>query len=322
MVPISQKLQDAAIVYNAAFAEGVEALKQGVDITWPGKTEKVTMPGTEESVHGFLCEMPLFKKWSGSRDFKRPKTGSYSLKVDLYDVSWSIGRDDLQFDRWGLLTPTVRGYGVAQARFYEDLVTDLQAAGKTTTCFDGQNFYDVDHPQGLDGSGSIFKNLWTGMAPTMDNITTVFQYMCQIKDANGKRFGIRPNVFEYGPGYMNYARLAFNAELIAQAVSQTGVMDQVSSVVAAASQSNVAPFRGLVTPMLNPNLEDGVWYLHDTRVMKPFLLQEETPPTGLMSMTDLTNPAVFMNREFYFAAEARAGAGVTLPHLSSRVEEA
>jgi phage major head subunit gpT-like protein len=312
MVPFAQKLINAQVVFSAAFDEGVNALKDGVDILWPQKATKITMPGTEESIYGYLAEMPLFRLWEGERQPKRLKTGSYALRVRDYEISWEVGRNDMKYDRFGILSQQARGYGIAQRRFYEDLINATQAAGKTVICADGQFFYDTDHPSGLDGSGEVFSNLRTGKPVTIDNIVDGYVVMTQLKDANGKRMGVRPNIFEYGPANLKAVKEIFEAELTAKAITDALGVQNVGGV------SNV--FRSLVTPMLNPDLEDNVWYLHDTRVMKPFILQEESPPTGLEARDQPTDPHVWENNAFLYGARATAGAGYGLPHLSQRNE--
>lgn len=321
MVPFQQRLLDANLVFSTAFLEGVEAVKEGIDLAWEFKTQKVSMPGTEEVVFGFLAEMPLFRKWVGERQPKRLSTGEYSVKQGDWEFSYAVKRNDIKYDKTGILATHFRSAGVAQKRFPCDLITQLQTDGKTATCFDGQFFYDTDHPVGFNGVGATtFQNLWTGMALTIANITTRYQYMAQLKDANGKRMGIRPNVLEYGPGQIAAVRLALSAEIIGQAVSSAGAFGGTSGVVGAASISNVA-MKGLLEPVLNPDLEDGVWYLHDTRVMKPFMYVEETAPTGLISRVDPTDPHVWDQKEFLYGAEATAVGAYTLPHLSARCEE-
>jgi phage major head subunit gpT-like protein len=314
MVPFTTKLLNAEIAFQAAFLEGIESLKENIDIQWPLKTQKVTLPGTEEAVYGFLAEMPLFRKWVGERRAKRPKVGSYSLKVDDFELEYAIHRNDIKYDKFGIVGMHIRSGGVAQRRFYEDNQVLAQVNGTTSKCFDGQNFYDTSHPPGLDGTGTVFKNLWTALPLTADNIATVYQYMAQIPDANGNRFGIRPNLIEYGPDLMAAAKLALEADFLAAVIKNVAATENV----AAASQSNVFP-KGLLTPVLNLNLPAGAWYLHDTRFMMPFLIQEETPPTGLEMRVDPTDPHVWDFNEFLFGARATAGFGYTLPHLSTKV---
>jgi phage major head subunit gpT-like protein len=206
----------------------------------------------------------------------------------------------------------MRAAGAAQRRWEEDLINDAKKNGKTNLCFDGIPYYNASHPQGLNGQNGTFGNLFTSTALTVANITTRFQYMTQIQDANGRKMGIRPNVLEYGPGDLGNVRVALEAELIGIAVS--------GSPGGAASQSNVQ-VRGLLKPVLNPELENGVWYLHDTRIIKPFILQQETSPTGLEMRFNPEDPHVWDFNEFLFGARATGAGGYTLPHLSARMEE-
>lgn len=321
MVPFQQKLLDAQLGFNTAFMEGVEALKEGIDLVWDFKTDVINQPGTEETVLGYLAEMPLFRKWTGEREPKRVTTGEFSVKVEDYEFSFAVGRNDIKFDKYGLLNGVFRGAGTAQKRFWPDLITAAQTAGKTSVCTDGQFFYDTDHPVGFGQlSTSTYQNLWTGMTLNIANITTRYQYMTQLKDANGKRLGIRPNVLEYGPGQLAAVRVALQAELIGSAVNSTGLFGATSGVVGAASQSNVA-VKGLLTPIMNPDLEDSVWYLHDTRVMKPFILMNETAPTGLITRNDPSDPHVWDFKEFLYGSDATAAASYGMPQTSTRCEE-
>lgn len=313
MVPFADKLRQAQIQFNAAFTTGVEALKEGVDLLWPQKAEKVFMPGTEESVYGYLAEMPLFRKWEGEREAKRLRTGSYTLRTDKYEFSYALQREDVEFDRFGIVAMHFKGAGVASKRFYEDLLNTTQAAGTTTLCGDGQFFYDTDHPSGFNGVGATtFSNYRTGKALTLPNVMSGIIAMTLLVDANGKRMRIRPNVLEYSPAQMEVVRDIFEANLIAKEIANAIGSTNVTA-------SNTGP-RGLVVPVENPEMPDGTWYLHDTRIMKPFIIQEETPPTGLEMRDQPNDPNVWNNDEFLFGARARAGAGYTLPHLSQRNE--
>lgn len=312
MVPFADKLRQAQLLFSTAFQEGVEKVKDGVDIFWPQKAEKVSMPGSEEVVFSYLAEQPQFKKWQGERTAKRLRTQSYSVTTDKYEWSYELGRDDIKFDKFGLLQSHPRGAGRASRMFYEKLVNAAQTAGKTTTCVDGQYFYDTDHPQALDGSGTTFVNLRTGMALSIANIVSGYVIMAGLVDANGDNMGVRPNILEYGPAQFDLVRAIFNAEITAAAIANAVGQELVPV-------SNTA-VRGLITPMLNPNLETGVWYLHDTRNMMPFLLLEEEAPTGMEVRDDPRDPHVWENDAFLFGARARAGAGYGLPHNSQRNE--
>jgi phage major head subunit gpT-like protein len=278
------------------------------------KAQKIPTPGTETSVFGFLAEMPEFTKFKGETNYIRPKTGSYQITVDDYCWATSIGKNDVKYDRFGLFTGRFKSAGAASKRFYEKNVSLLQKNGKTNTyglAFDGQYFYDTDHPVGLDGSGSTFQNLWTGMALTKANIQTRYQYMCDLKDAYGNNLGIRPNIIEYGPLMMLDAVDIFESSMIANVAGTAGISNAAMQWLTKMG----------LTPIMNPNLgETGVWYLHDTRIMKPFIITEETPPTGIQARENPEDPSVWENNEYLYKADATAGFGYGPPQLSTRCE--
>lgn len=316
MISMAQKLINAKLLYQTDFQAGIDALITGIDITWDQKAQKIPTPGTETSVFGFLAEMPEFTKFTGETNYVRPKTGSYQITVQDYRWATSIGFNDIKYDRFGLFSGTFRSGGAASKRFYERNVSLLQKHGKDATyglAFDGQYFYDTDHPVGLDGSGTTFSNLHTSMAFTKANIKTRYEYMVALQDAKGNSLGVRPNILEYGPGQMLDAVDILQSSIIASAAGTASVSNAAMQYLAQMG----------VTPIMNPNLgETGVWYLHDTRFMKPFIITEETPPTGVMAREDPMDPSVWENREFLYKADATAGFGYGIPHCSVRCEVA
>lgn len=316
MIPFPQKLVQANILVHTAFLEGVESFKAGIDLVWEFKTTTVMAPGRKEVAFGFLAEMPLFREWIGDRKADSLAMRSHSVTVKDFERTVKVSRDDIKYDNVGFMAPMIASYGAAAARFPSDLINDFQNAGTSKTCFDGQPFYDASHPKGLDGTGATFANTFTSSPLTPSNLWTQYEVMTALSDANGKRFGVRPTVLEYGPGLGKQVRDCLESEIMGLAVSSGGVFGGTSSVVGAAGVSN--PARGLLTPMYNPDLTAGTWYLHDTRVMKPFMYVVETPPTGLVTRDRPDDPSVWNNKEFLYGAEATAAATCTLPHISQR----
>ncbi len=317
-VPFQDLLNQVNLEFTTEFLTGVESIKQGIDLVWEFKTKTVNKPGTLTTVMGFLNEMPLFRQWDGERRAVPMSVGSHSITVKPYEWTVKVGRDDIKFDKQGILSYGMSGYGIAQQRLPSDLINDFQNAGTSKKCFNGQNFYDSSQPNGFNGRGGTFQNRFTSMDLTPQNLWTQYEYMTQLVDGNGKRMGIRPNILEFGPGMINKARTALTAEFIGKAVSNAGVFDAVSGVVGAAAVSNTA--MGLVQPQYNPDLTTGMWYLHDTRFMKPFLYMVEQAPTGLITRQNLDDPSVWSNKEFLWGSDAYVAATCTIPQPSQRNE--
>ena len=57
-----------------------------------------------------------------------------------------MDRDDIEDDNIGIYTPLFTELGRASASFPDELVFPFLKAGFNTTCYDGQYFFDTDHP--------------------------------------------------------------------------------------------------------------------------------------------------------------------------------
>ncbi|MCE5420260.1 MAG: Mu-like prophage major head subunit gpT family protein, partial [Acidithiobacillus sp.] len=72
-------------------------------------------------------------------------------------------------DNVGVYTPLFAEMGRAAAAHPDELAFGLLAAGESTLCYDGQNFFDTDHPvyPNVDGTGTAatVSNLQAGTGP-------------------------------------------------------------------------------------------------------------------------------------------------------------
>lgn len=308
-----QTILDLQKGFSQLFEKGYNA--EAIPIHWPEKSERVDTPGIEINVYGWLAEMPMFRKWFGARMAKRLASRVHQIKNEPYEFSYSIGRDDIKYDRFGIYSTHASRAGIAARLWLDQMLTVVQLAGHTTKCFDGQFFYDTDHPEvPEDAASAVFANLFTARLPTPTNIAFVYDAMAQIKDANGELMHATPNVIEFGPSLRDQVMSSLQADLIAQIVQNVAANQNVA---AAAVSNNVKNLN--LMPLLNDRIPSGVWFMHHTRIMKPFIVQVESPPTGLESRVNAEDPHVWDNNEFLFGSRATGGAGYGLPHLSARV---
>lgn len=121
--------------------------------------EKVasTIPSTTKSnTYGWLGAMPAFREWVGSRQFESLKEHGYAIVNKTFESSVEVGRDDIEDDNLGVYKPAVQELAREGGLFPDELVFGLLKAGFTTECYDGQNFFDAEHPVNAahDGSGA------------------------------------------------------------------------------------------------------------------------------------------------------------------------
>ncbi len=114
---------------------------------------------TAEEKYGWLGKMPRFREWVGDRVFNSLRTSDYTIKNKKWESSIEVDRTDIDDDRLGIYSPLMQALGQDSATHPDELVFALLAAGFATTCYDGQYFFDTDHPLlAADGSVTTWSN--------------------------------------------------------------------------------------------------------------------------------------------------------------------
>ena len=119
----------------------------------------MTVPSGGKSVdYKWLGDFPMMQEWLGDRVIKDLSAFHYEIVNKSYEATVEVDRDDIADDQIGVYTPMIQGLGQAAKVHPDILVFALLAAGFSTLCFDGQYFFDTDHPVGTgtasnDGGG-------------------------------------------------------------------------------------------------------------------------------------------------------------------------
>jgi phage major head subunit gpT-like protein len=108
----------------------------------------VVPSSTREETYGWLGQFPKIQEWVGDRVIKNLVAHSYAVKNKLFEDTIAVKRVDVEDDQYGVLSPLFDEMGRAAAEHPDELIFSLLAAGFATQCFDGQYFFDTDHPVG------------------------------------------------------------------------------------------------------------------------------------------------------------------------------
>lgn len=145
------------------------------------------------NTYGFLGQFPKMREWVGRRQIKKMQAQGTSIENKLYETTVSVPRTDIEDDQVGLFRPMVTQAGQSAAELADDLVFGLIKTGKSTLCYDGQNFFDDDHPlyENVDGTGSqsTQSNITTGTDATaktfylLDTTNTIKPFIWQERTA-------------------------------------------------------------------------------------------------------------------------------------------
>ena len=138
----------------------------------PTDWEKVAtlVPSSNTSnTYGWLNQFPKLREWVGDRVVKDMAAQGYQITNKLYESTVGVKRTDIEDDNVGVYTPLFAEMGRAAKAHADELVFGLLAAGESTLCYDGQNFFDTDHPvyPNVDGTGTAatVSNLQAGTGP-------------------------------------------------------------------------------------------------------------------------------------------------------------
>jgi len=120
------------------------------------KIASIIKSSSKSNTYGWLGKFPSLAKWVGDRQIKSMQAHGYQIVNEDYESTVGVDKNDIEDDELGIYSPLFQEMGNAAAIHPDELVFAMLGAGFTTLCYDGQNFFDTDHPVNaeVDGSGA------------------------------------------------------------------------------------------------------------------------------------------------------------------------
>jgi phage major head subunit gpT-like protein len=132
--------------------------QSGISSAAPQYLEVATVvpSSTKSNTYGWLGQFPKFREWIGDRVIKNMAAHGYTITNKHWESSVGVNRDDIEDDNIGVYSPLFQEMGRASTVQPDELVFPLLKDGFNQLCYDGQNFFDTDHPVNaeVDGSGA------------------------------------------------------------------------------------------------------------------------------------------------------------------------
>lgn len=113
----------------------------------------VVPASTKEQKYGWLGKIPNVREWIGPRAVQNLQQHDYSIKEKALELTLAVDKDDIETDNLGIYTPLFTEMGMSTGAQWDLMVFAQLKAGFSTNCYDGQFFFDTDHPV-LDENGS------------------------------------------------------------------------------------------------------------------------------------------------------------------------
>jgi phage major head subunit gpT-like protein len=244
-----------------------------------------------------------FREWLGERIYEDWARFAFELKNRTFEKSVKYNVDQLEDDAYAgddLILDRIAYQG---KMWPEDLVFEALLAGGSQLCFDGQFFFDTDHPVDPSGATSgTYANLFTTTALTNGNFSSVLASMQNLAGRDGRPRGFGQRVALVVPTQLRQVgQEILNAALVAN--GGTNVNQNQAELI-------VIPRLGIASAT--------TWYVMDLGgPAKPLFFQKRMAPR-VIAMTSPEDEHVFAHNEARIGAKARGAAGYGMPWTAAK----
>ncbi|MFT0211826.1 Mu-like prophage major head subunit gpT family protein [Pseudomonas sp. F1_0610] len=154
-------LQSLRVGFQKYFQDGLEQAPSEYT-----KIATVIKSTTASNTYGWLGQFPALREWIGARVVQNMKEHGYNIVNKLWESTVGVKRTDIEDDNLGIYGPLFIEAGRASNAHPDIQVFSLLAKGDSNLCYDGQNFFDTEHPvyPEEDGTGTpvMVSNLFAG----------------------------------------------------------------------------------------------------------------------------------------------------------------
>lgn len=112
--------------------------------------------------YGWLGSIPKLREWIGDRHVHGLETSGYSIRNRKFELTIGVKRDDIDDDKLGLYKPRFEMMGHSAAQHPDEVTFELINGAFTLPCYDGQPFFDDEHPVGKGTDKKSVSNFQAG----------------------------------------------------------------------------------------------------------------------------------------------------------------
>lgn len=126
------------------------------------KLATVVPSATRENVYPWLGQNFKIREWLGDRVIQNLSVCDYAIKNKKFEGTVAIKREDIEDDTLGIYKPMVQEIGRSAGTHPDTMIFELLLGGFAAPCYDGQGFFDTDHPVGESGREKSVSNFMGG----------------------------------------------------------------------------------------------------------------------------------------------------------------
>lgn len=263
---------------------------------------------SRSTLFGWIANQAIFREWVGQRVSHDLQSASWEVVPRRFELTYKFDQDQIDDDLSGLVAQAV-GNADEMNMLYQQSIDALAAAtleaGISSLCWDGQFFFDTDHPVDFDDAGAGTFDNDRALALNHANFRTVLAAFKGFKARNGY-----PIISPAGLVLVVPPALELEAKQIVE-------IDSLSPGTAyglfGTSGASKNPYVNAARVHVNPYLTDTTrWYLMGSRGnMKPLAFVRRQ---GLVVESD--DSQMFDTRQWRIGGNARHECTYTSPLLA------
>lgn len=119
---------------------------------WIGAVSNHFNSDQSSEEYGWLQQVPAMRQWIGGRQAKSLEEFSFEIKNQHYEATLEFLTRDLRRDKTAQMQARIGEFAARANSHWASLLTTLIVDGESTTCYDGQYFFDTDHSEGNSGT--------------------------------------------------------------------------------------------------------------------------------------------------------------------------
>lgn len=290
--------------------------------------------GTEFYTEGWTGMGRTMREWTGPRIVETPAPQTYTVQVQLWELTESFDVFKMKDDHLGLLSsrPAQLGVNIKKNPDYilRDLIEGLKTqVGARQKGIDQLTHWNSAHPVDFyDSSKGTFTNdygaagtsiggITTGGILALNSYATVWQDMASRKSESGEKLGLVPDLTMVPAQLKATATTILNSQFLgASIIGNLGVGADPNGKMVGATENTQRGTSDLLVWLDLTNV--AAWYLLVTnRPRKPFTIATREGPQFLYRNSP-TDPVVFDQHAFLYGAHERRTPAWAFPWLSSR----
>lgn len=145
---MDQSILSSRAIIGAYYAR----LETNPGLAWVNGVSNMFNSDQASETYAFLGQSPAFREWIGGRQAKGLRGNEFTIKNKHYEATLEIQKRDLRRDKTGQIITRVNEFADRALTHWASLLSTLILNGPSTTCYDGQFFFDTDHSEGDSGT--------------------------------------------------------------------------------------------------------------------------------------------------------------------------